>query len=126
MLASNGFVAVLRLGLADELDGLRGDLAGMVRPIEALGSKTGKPEEQLAEIRTQVVTALRRTEAIKARYGNTPAEDDTLKRMLRDRLTAQQQIRSPEISNPAPSPTKDPVKDDGKTEASTDNATPKS
>jgi proteasome lid subunit RPN8/RPN11 len=87
VLASNSFIAVLRLGLADELDGLRGDLAGMVRPLEALSSKTEKPEEQLAEIRAQVMTALRRTEAIKARYGNTSAEDDMLKRMLRDHLT---------------------------------------
>ena len=30
VLASNGFMAVLRLGLADELDGLSGDLAGML------------------------------------------------------------------------------------------------
>ena len=88
--------------------------------------RPSKPEEQLAEIRTQVVTALRRTEAIKARYGNTSAEDDTLKRMLRDRLTAQQQIRSPETSNPAMSPPREPVKDDGKNEASKENATPKS
>jgi proteasome lid subunit RPN8/RPN11 len=126
VLASNGFIAVLRLGLADELDELRGDLAGIARPLEALSSKTEKPEEQLAEIRTQVVTALRRTEAIKARYGNTSAEDEMLKRMLRDRLMAQQRNRSPEISNPAPSPTKDAVKGDGKTEASTENANPKS
>jgi proteasome lid subunit RPN8/RPN11 len=125
VLASNGFIAVLRLGLADELDGLRGDLAGMVRPLEALGSKTEKPEEQLAEIRVQVMTALRRTEAIKARYGNTSAEDDMLKRMLRDRLMAQQ-ARSPEISNPAPSPAKDAATGDGKTEASPENKTPKS
>ena len=126
VLASNGFIAVLRLGLADELDGLRGDLAGMVRPLEALGSKTEKPEEHLAEIRTQVVTALRRTEAIKARYGNTSAEDDMLKRMLRDRLMAQAQLRSPEIPNPETSPPKDRAKDDGKAEASKENATPKS
>ncbi len=126
VLASNGFIAVLRLGLADELDGIRGDLAGMVRPLEALGSKTDKPEEQLAEIRAQVMTALRRTEAIKARYGNTAAEDDMLKRMLRDRLMAQQQVRSPEISNPAPSPAKEPAKGDGKTQASPENVTPRS
>ncbi len=125
VLASNGFIAVLRLGLADELDGLRGDLAGMVRPLEALGAKTDKPEEQLAEIRVQVMTALRRTEAIKARYGNTSAEDDLLKRMLRDQVMAQQ-ARPPEISNPAPSPAKDAAKGDGKTEASPENVTPKS
>ena len=89
MLASNGFVAVLRLGLADELDGLHGDLAAMVRPLEALGSKPEKPDEPLAEIRAQLLIAARRTAAIKARYANTSAEDNLLRHMLRDRLTKQ-------------------------------------
>ena len=87
VLASNGFVAVLRLGLADELDGLRGDLAGMVRPLEAIGSKTreaGGTARRDPHATGQ--TAARRTAAIKAQYGNTSAEDDLLKRMLRDRL----------------------------------------
>jgi proteasome lid subunit RPN8/RPN11 len=127
VLASNGFVAVLRLGLADELDGLHGDLAGTVGPLDALGAKIGKPEEQLAEIRAQLVSALRRTAAIKARYGNTSVEDDFLKRIvLRERLAKQQQSQSPELSNPAASPPEDQAKDDDKTEASTKNLIPKS
>ena len=66
VLASNGFVAVLRLGLADELDRLRGDLAAIARPLEAIQSKTEKPDESLAEIRAQLTRAARRTAAIKA------------------------------------------------------------
>jgi len=120
VLASNGFMAVLRLGLADELDGLNGDLAGMVRPLEALGSKPEKPEEPLAEIRSQLVRAARRTAAIKAHYGNTSAEDDLLKRMIRDRLAKQERSLSPESTTPPSLLTKDvanPV-DPGTTEKS--------
>ncbi len=107
VLASNGFMAVLRLGLADELDGLNGDLAGMVRPLEALGSQPEKPEEPLAEIRSQLVRAARRTAAIKAHYGNTSAEDDLLKRMIRDRLAKQERSLSPESTAPPSLLTKD-------------------
>jgi proteasome lid subunit RPN8/RPN11 len=109
VLASNGFVAVLRLGLADELDGLRGDLAAMLRPLEVLGSNSGKPEEQLAELRAQLVTAARRAAAIKAQYANTSAEDDLLKRMLRDRLASKQPNRSPELSGPGAPQLKEPA-----------------
>jgi proteasome lid subunit RPN8/RPN11 len=109
VLASNGFVAILRLGLADELDGLRGDLAAMMRPIEALASNSSKPEEQLAELRSRLVAAARRTEAVKAQYGNTAAEDDLLKRMLRDRVVKNQLNRLPEVSTPGALPTKEPA-----------------
>jgi proteasome lid subunit RPN8/RPN11 len=122
VLASNGVVALLRLGLADELDGLRGDLVGMVRPLEALGAKTDKPEEQLAEIRAQLVTAVRRTAAIKAQYGNTAAEEDLLKRIV---LRKQQQARSAEAASPAGSATKDSAPGDGKPEVSPESVTPK-
>jgi proteasome lid subunit RPN8/RPN11 len=109
VLASNGFVAVLRLGLADELDGLRGDLAAMLRPLEALAAKSGKPEEQLAELRSQLVAAARRTAAVKAQYGNTAAEDDLLKRMIRDRLVNKQLNRLPEVRAPGTPSAKEPV-----------------
>ena len=109
VLASNGFVAVLRLGLADELDGLRGDLAAMMRPLEAVAAKSSKPEEQLAELRSQLVAAARRTEAIRAQYGNTTAEDDLLKRMLRDRLLSKQLNRLPEATTPGAPPTNEPA-----------------
>jgi proteasome lid subunit RPN8/RPN11 len=109
VLASNGFVAILRLGLADELDGLRGDLTAMMRPLEALGSNSGKQEERLAELRATLVTAARRTDAIKAQYANTAAEDDLLKRMLRDRLVNKQPNRSPELSTPGAPQPKEPA-----------------
>jgi hypothetical protein len=109
VLVSNGFVAVLRLGLADELDGLRGDLAAMMRPIEALANKSSKPEEQLAELRSQLLAAARRTEAVKAHYGNTAAEDELLKRVLRDRLVNKQSNRLPEVPVPVAEPKKEPA-----------------
>jgi proteasome lid subunit RPN8/RPN11 len=145
VLASNGLVAMLRLGLADELDGLQGDLAAMVRPIEALRSKPDKPEEPLAEIRTQLISAARRTVAIKAQYGNTPAEDNLLRRMLRDRLMKQSRSGSleestepeplPKVPAPviAPSTTETPSPaqpsstrpDESATDAAKNSATPK-
>lgn len=117
VLSSNGFAAVLRLGLADELDRLHGDLAAMVRPLETFGAKPDKPEEQLAEIRSQLLSAARRTAAIKAQFGNTPAEDDLLKRMLRNRLETNQQSRLPELPNKEVSP-KAPASGDGKPDSS--------
>jgi proteasome lid subunit RPN8/RPN11 len=107
VLASNGLVAVLRLGLAEELDGLRSDLAAMMRPLEALAVNSSKPDEHFAELRSQLVDAARRTAAIKAQYGNTAAEDDLLKRMLRDRLVSKQLNQLPEASNPKAQPTKE-------------------
>ena len=107
VLASNGFVAVLRLGLADELDRLRGELAAMVPPLETLGSKSDKADEQLVELRTHLLAAVRRTDAIKDQYGNTSAEDDLLKRMLRDRLLKNQSNRLPDLSNPEAQKSKD-------------------
>ena len=52
-----------------------------------------------------------------------------LKRMLRDlrdRLMAQQQLRSPEIPNPESSPPKEAAKNEDKNEAPKENAAPKS
>jgi len=109
-LASNGFMAILRLGLSDELDRLRGDLTAIVRPLEAIQSKAGKPDESFAEIRAQLVDAARRTAAIKARYGNTAAEDDLLRRIVRDNIaklskppSQESPVRpQPEAGSPAP------------------------
>jgi hypothetical protein len=86
VLASNGFAAVLRLGLADELDRLRGDLAAIAGGLEAARSPSEPADSQLPEVRDQLATAARRLGAIKSRYGNPPAEDDLLRRLLRDNL----------------------------------------
>ena len=107
VLASNGFVAVLKLGLADELDGLHNDLAAMVRPLEALGSKPENPAEPLAEIREQLLIAARRTAAIKAQYANTSTEDNLLRHMIRNRLLKQARSTSAEQPPPPDSLTKD-------------------
>ncbi len=97
-LASNGVMALLRLGLSDELDRLRGDLTSIVRPLEAIQSQAGKPDESFAEIRAQLKSAARRTADIKARYGNTAADDDMLRRILRDNLAKLSQPPSQESS----------------------------
>jgi proteasome lid subunit RPN8/RPN11 len=94
VLASNGFVTVLRLGLADELDRLSGDLAAVARPLEAIRTTGEKPDDSLALVRDRLADAGRRVRLIKSRYGNTPAEDDLLRRFLRDKLTGPAQAPS--------------------------------
>jgi hypothetical protein len=87
-------VAVLRLGLADELDRLSGDLVAVNRPLESVRSTGDKPDEALVQARDRLVNAARRVSAIKRQYGNTPAEDDLLRRFLRDKLTGPAQATS--------------------------------
>jgi proteasome lid subunit RPN8/RPN11 len=87
VLVSNGFVAVLRLDLSDELDRLRGDLAAILGKLESIGSQGQTSSESIAESRAKLAEAARRIGAIKARYGNTAAEDDLLRRFFRDKLT---------------------------------------
>jgi proteasome lid subunit RPN8/RPN11 len=94
VLTSNGLVAVLRLGLADELDRLSGDLVAVNRPLESVRSTGDKPDEALVQARDRLVNAARRVSAIKRQYGNTPAEDDLLRRFLRDKLTGPAQATS--------------------------------
>ena len=48
VLASNGFVAILRLGLSDELERLRGDLAAIVGRLEAAQAKSEKANESVS------------------------------------------------------------------------------
>jgi proteasome lid subunit RPN8/RPN11 len=91
VLASNGFVAVLRLGLSDELDRLRGDLAATVGQLDAVKSKSEQDVESLVEIRGRIASAAQRVGAIKARYGNTLAEDDMLRRLFRDKVASMAQ-----------------------------------
>ena len=66
----------------------------MVRPLEALAVEVRASRKNSSpRFASQLVTAARRTAAIKAQYGNTAAEDDLLKRMLRDRLVNKQLSR---------------------------------
>ena len=109
VLASNGFVAVLRLGLADQLDRLSGELAAVARPLEAVLFAEEKAKGSLDDVRTQLASAARRVSIIKAQYGNTPAEDDLLRRLLRDKLTGVAQTRSPPASaGPETKPGREP------------------
>jgi proteasome lid subunit RPN8/RPN11 len=106
VLASNGFVGVLRLGLSDELDRLRNDLAAIVGPLEAVRAKSDKADESVSAIRAQLGSATQRIAAIKARYGNTPAEDAMLTRLVLEKLNSAE----PKASAPSPS-TSEPRRD---------------
>jgi proteasome lid subunit RPN8/RPN11 len=110
-LASNGVLSLLRMGLADELDNLNGDLAAMVKALATARSATEKKDDALADAATEIARASRRISAIKMRYANTPAEDDTLRRLLRDnvaRLMPQQKGEMRDQSGTTPEPTAAP------------------
>jgi proteasome lid subunit RPN8/RPN11 len=108
VLASNGFVAVLRLGLADELDRLSAELTALARPLEAVQSRDEKGDGSLADVRAQLAAATRRVSMIKAQYGNTRAEDELLRRFLRDKLSALEQTRpQPASAGPVTKPDRD-------------------
>lgn len=80
--ASNGVAALLRIGLADELDSLQRDLAAVGPPLDAAQAKSAKADLAFGDVRQQLAAVSRRTSLIKARYGNTPAVDDYLRRLL--------------------------------------------
>jgi proteasome lid subunit RPN8/RPN11 len=103
VLASNGLVPVLRLGLSDELDRLHGDLAAIVQPLDAVQSKREKSDESFTEIRTQLTSAAQRIASIKAQYGYTASEEALLRRILLERVSRLPPSQSQE---PSASPSK--------------------
>jgi proteasome lid subunit RPN8/RPN11 len=108
VLASNGFVGVLRLGLSDQLERVRGDLAAIIGPLEAVRAKSEKADDAVAAIRAQLGSASRRLTAIKAQYGNTPTEDAMLIRMVQEKMNRMAQspessvTSDPKASTPSP------------------------
>jgi proteasome lid subunit RPN8/RPN11 len=108
VLASNGFIGVLRLGLSDELDRVRGDLAAIVGTLEAVRAKSEKADEAVSAIRAQLGSASQRIAAIKAQYGNSPSEDAMLIRMVQEKMNRMSQSREssvlPEPKAGTPSP----------------------
>jgi len=107
VLASNGVVSALRLGLSDELDRLRGDLAAMVRPIRAIQSGTGKLEESFAEIQARLEKAAEHTAIIKARYALPAAEENLLRQLLVDQLRKASRSPPSDLSTQSELPTSD-------------------
>ena len=57
-LASNGFVAVLRLGLADELDRLQRDLARSPAARGGAGEVRDRPDDSLGDVAAQLAVAV--------------------------------------------------------------------
>jgi hypothetical protein len=92
---SNGIVSILRLGLSDELDRLIGDLTSLARPLDAAQSKAQKADASFEEIRTKLNGAARRIADIKARYSNTPADEEMLRRLLLERYARLSQSQEP-------------------------------
>jgi proteasome lid subunit RPN8/RPN11 len=101
-LASNGLAAMLRFGLADELDAVNGDLAAMVKTLATARSATEKKDDAFDDARTALTKAARRVSLIKSRYGNTPVEDDMLARLFRDQAA---RLRQPGLETRAGSST---------------------
>jgi proteasome lid subunit RPN8/RPN11 len=99
--ASNGVVSVLRVGLSDELDRLLGDLASLVRPLEAAQSKAQKADASFGEVRARLSQAAERIATIRARYGNTPAEEEVLRRIVLEKVAKT-------YPSPAPSTPQEP------------------
>ena len=95
VVASNAVASLLRLGLADELDRLLGDLSSLGRPLEVAQSKAQQADETFGAIRAQLLAAIQRTTTLKARYGNTPAEDDLLRRILLERYNQLARSQAP-------------------------------
>jgi proteasome lid subunit RPN8/RPN11 len=136
VLVANSPFSALRLGLSEELDGLRGDLAAMVPPLKAIRAGTGKPEDSFAEIQRQLQKAAEHNAAIKARYGLTATEERLLRQLLLDQLRKASRLAPSDLeaqpgsprrdsppSSPAASTPSDPAtsapSDDGKSKAST-------
>jgi proteasome lid subunit RPN8/RPN11 len=110
--ASNGVAALLRVGLADELDQLQRDLSVVRRPLDAAQARSRDADLAFGEVRQQIDAALRRAGLIKARYGNTPEVDEYLRRLLLDKYAQAPEPRrdrgpseaKESASNPPPAP----------------------
>jgi hypothetical protein len=87
--ASNGVAALLRLGLADELDQLQRDLSAVGPPLDAAQAKSTKADLAFGDVRQQLAAVSRRAGIVKEKYGNTPAVDDYLRRLLLEKYYAQ-------------------------------------
>src|SRR5262245_24242054 len=85
--ARNGVAGLLRLGLADELDQLQRDLSAVGPPLEAAQAKSAKADLAFGDVRQQLAAVSRRAAIVKARYGNTPAVDDYLRRVLLEKYS---------------------------------------
>ena len=83
--ARNNVAAVLRIGLADELERLRRDLAPLASALEAVRSKPEAADRVVEEIRRRLSEVDQRAEALKAHFGNAPEVDAYLRRYLLER-----------------------------------------
>jgi proteasome lid subunit RPN8/RPN11 len=143
VLANNGVISALRIGLSDELDRVGADLAAIVPPLKAIKAGAGKSEESFAEIQSRLRQAVERTALIKDRYGYTPSQERLLSQLLFEQLRkASRSLSSssspqPELPNisgsepppssggssPSSAPTASSVPEDGKSKASTSETT---
>jgi hypothetical protein len=101
ILDGNGVASLLRLGLADELDRLTRDLALLLPPLDVAQSKTRQADASFGEVRAQLAGAAERVAAIKARYGNSADEEESLRRILLQRYNSRPRGQGP-AAPPAP------------------------
>lgn len=101
-IASNGVAALLRIGLADELEALRRDLSAVGPPLDAARARPAQADLAFADVRQQLAAVSRRAANIKARYGNTPEVDDQLRRLLLEKY-AQAPDARPDVGPSKPS-----------------------
>jgi proteasome lid subunit RPN8/RPN11 len=109
--ASNGVASVLRLGLSDDLDTLHRELEAVGAPLGAVQAKSTQGELALSDIRLKLAAISRGVRIIKARYGNSPTDDEFLKRLLIEKYgrTPDQGPSKPmepkdKVETPAPAP----------------------
>lgn len=102
--ASNGVAAMLRLGLADQLDALQRDLAAVGRPLDAAQAKSPQADLASGDVRQQLAAVSRRVGMIKATYGNTPDVDEYLRRLLLEKYARTPDPRPDRGPSQAPEP----------------------
>ncbi len=108
-LAHNSVPSLLRLGLADELEALRRDLAAVGPPLDAAQAKSTKAELAFGDVRQQLDAASRRIVILRERFGNSPGVDEYLYRLLVEK-NAQALRPGPDRGPSKPVESKDAVK----------------
>ena len=102
---------LLRVGLADELDRLYRDVASVAGPLRDAQAKSQQADSAFETIRGQLTGAAQRIAMIRARYGNSSAEDDVLRRFLiaEEARNARARASSAPQETKAETPKTDPV-----------------
>ncbi|MGP0069883.1 MAG: Mov34/MPN/PAD-1 family protein [Isosphaeraceae bacterium] len=102
---------LLRVGLADELERLDRDVASVAGPLDVAQAKAQQADPAFETIRAQLTGVVQRIAKIRARYGNTAAVDDVLRRFLLAeyaQVSRAQAPSAPREETKAPTPKTEP------------------